>query len=48
MDRSMERKLSRGLPPAVKRVASKLRPDEVAALRILHCMRPAAHRAKAA
>jgi len=48
LDRSMETKLSRGLPPALKRVASKLRPDEVMALRILHCMRPAAHRTRAA
>ena len=48
LDRSMETKLSRALPPSVKRVASKLRPDEVTALRILHCMRPAAHRTRAA
>jgi DNA topoisomerase-1 len=48
LDRSMERKLSRALPPSVKRVASKLRPDEVTALRILHRMRPAAHRTRAA
>jgi DNA topoisomerase-1 len=48
MDRSMEVKLSRALPPSLKRVASKLRSDEAAALRILHCMRPAAHRARAA
>ena len=48
MDRSIEAKLSRPLPPSLKRVASKLRPDEVATLRILHCMRPAAHRTRAA
>lgn len=48
MDRSMETKLSRALQPSIKRVASKLRPDEVAALRILHCMRSPAHRSKAA
>jgi DNA topoisomerase-1 len=48
MDRSMEGKLSRALPPSLKRVASQLRPDEVATLRILHCMRPAAHRTRAA
>jgi DNA topoisomerase-1 len=48
MDRSMEAKLSRGLPPSLKRLASKLRPDEAAALRILHCMRPAAQRTRAA
>jgi DNA topoisomerase-1 len=34
--------------PRSKRVASKLRPDEAAALRILHCMRPATHRTRAA
>jgi len=48
LDRSMETKLSRALPPSVKRVASKLRPDEVTALRILHCMRPSTHRTRAA
>jgi DNA topoisomerase-1 len=48
MGRSMDAKLSRSLPASVKRVASKLRSDEVAALRILHCMRSAAHRSKAA
>jgi DNA topoisomerase-1 len=48
MDRSMESKLARALPPSLKRVAAKLRPDEVDALRILHCIRPAAHRTKAA
>ena len=48
MNRSMEAKLSRALPPPLKRVASKLRSDEVAALRILHCMRAAAHRTRAA
>jgi DNA topoisomerase I len=48
MDRSMEATLSRALPPAVKRVASKLRPDEVAAFRILHRRRPTAHRTRAA
>ena len=47
-DRSMESRLSKSLPPAVKRVASKLRADEVAALRILHCVRASAHRSKAA
>ena len=47
-DRSMTAKLSRALPPSLKRVASRLRPDEVEALRILHCMRPAAPRTKAA
>jgi DNA topoisomerase I len=48
MDRSMEAKLSRTLSPSLKRAASKLRPDEAAAFRILHCMRPAAQRTKAA
>ena len=48
VDRSMETRLSRPLPPAVKRIASKLRPDEVIALRILHCISPAAHRTRAA
>jgi DNA topoisomerase-1 len=48
LDRSMDEKLARSLPASVKKVASKLRPDEVAALRILHCMRPATHRRKAA
>ena len=48
MDRSMEATLSRALAPSLKRVASKLRPDEAAALRILHGMRPAAHRTRAA
>jgi DNA topoisomerase-1 len=48
LDRSMDEKLARSLPASVKKVASKLRPDEVAALRILHRMRPATHRGKAA
>ena len=48
VDRSMEAKLSRALAPSLKRVASKLRPDEAAALRIFYCMRPAAHRTRAA
>jgi len=48
MDRSMAAKLSRALPPSLKRVAGKLRPDEVAAFRILHRTRPTAHRTKAA
>ena len=48
MDRSMEAKLSRALSPSLKRVASKLRPDEAAAFRILQFMRPATHRTRAA
>jgi len=48
MDRSMPSRLSRPLPAALKRVASKLRRDEVAVLRILHCVRASAHRSKAA
>ena len=48
MDRSMAAKLSRALPPSLKRVAAQLRPDEVAAFRILHRTRPTPHRTKAA
>ena len=48
MDRTMDDKLARPMPASVKRVASKLRADEVTALRILHCMRSNAHRRKAA
>jgi DNA topoisomerase-1 len=44
MDRSMEEKLARTMPAAIRRVASKLRPDEVTALRILHCAKTAAQR----
>jgi len=39
MDRTMDQKLARAMPAAVKRVAPKLRADEVMALRILHCAR---------
>jgi DNA topoisomerase-1 len=48
MDRSMEDKLARGMPASVRKVASKLRADEVAALRILHCARSTAHHTRAA
>jgi DNA topoisomerase-1 len=48
MDRSMDEKLSRSMPAPVKRIASKLRADEVAALRLLHCARSTAHSRKAA
>jgi DNA topoisomerase-1 len=48
IDRSMDEKLTRAMPAAVKRVGSKLRPDEVAALQILHCMHSTTHRRKAA
>jgi DNA topoisomerase-1 len=48
MDRSMESGLTRVLPASLRRVAAKLRTDEVAALRILHCMRSTAHRSNAA
>jgi len=48
IDRSMPSRLSRSLPATLKRVASKLRRDEVAVLRILHCVRASAHRSKAA
>jgi DNA topoisomerase-1 len=48
MDRTMDQKLARAMPAAVKRVAPKLRADEVMALRILHCARAATrHRAAA-
>jgi DNA topoisomerase-1 len=43
MDRSMDEKLARAVPASVKRVASKLRADEMSALRILHCAKQAAH-----
>ena len=48
MDRSMNARLSRSLPPSVKRAASRLRADEIAALRILHCIRSDANRSRAA
>ena len=48
LDRSMDEKLARSLPASIRKAASKLRSDEVAALRILHCIRPATHRGKAA
>jgi DNA topoisomerase-1 len=48
MDRSMEDKLARGMSAGLRKVASKLRADEVAALRILHCARSAAHHTRAA
>jgi DNA topoisomerase-1 len=48
MHRSLEAELSRALSPSLKRAASKLRPDEAAAFRILHCMRSAGNRARAA
>jgi DNA topoisomerase-1 len=48
MDRSMDEKLSRAMPASVKRIASKLRADEVAALKLLHCARSTAHARKAA
>jgi DNA topoisomerase-1 len=44
MDRSMDEKLARSMPAPVKKIASKLRADEVAALRLLHCARSNAHR----
>jgi hypothetical protein len=47
-DRTRGDKLTRAMPAAVKRVALKLRRDEVAALQILKCMRSPAHRRKAA
>jgi DNA topoisomerase-1 len=48
MDRSMDEKLSRSMPAAVKKIASKLRADEVAALQLLHCARAHAHHRTAA
>ena len=48
MDRSMDEKLSRSMPASVKRIAAKLRADEVAALKLLHCARSTAHSRKAA
>jgi DNA topoisomerase-1 len=37
MDGSMDEKLARSLPTSARKIASKLRADEVAALRILRC-----------
>jgi hypothetical protein len=37
MDGSLEDKLARSLPASARKVASKLRADEVATLRLLHC-----------
>jgi DNA topoisomerase I len=48
LDRSMDQKLSRAMPASVKRIASKLRANEVAALRLLHCARSTAQSRKAA
>ena len=48
VDRSMDEKLSRSMPVSLKKIASKLRADEVAALRLLHCARSTAHHRKAA
>jgi DNA topoisomerase-1 len=48
MDRTMNARLAGSIAQGVRRLASKLRADEVAALRILHCIRPAAQRTNAA
>ena len=48
MDGSIARTVKASLPAAMRKTASKLKADEVAALRILHCARPAASRRKAA
>ena len=48
MDGSIARTVKASLPAAMRKTASKLKADEVAALRILHCARPAAGRRKAA
>jgi len=44
MDGSIARTVKASLPAAMRKTASKLKADEVAALRILHCARPAAGR----
>jgi DNA topoisomerase-1 len=48
MNGSMTRRLKAALPPAVRKAASKLKADEVAALRILRCARSTSERRKAA
>jgi DNA topoisomerase-1 len=48
VDGSMDEKLARAMPAAVRKIASKLRADEVAALRLLHCAKSTAHQRKAA
>ena len=48
MDGSLEDKLARSLPASARKIASKLRADEVAALRLLHCAKSTAHQRKAA
>jgi len=48
VDGSMGRALKAPLPAAMRKTASKLKPDEVAALRILRGARPATERRKAA
>jgi hypothetical protein len=48
MDGSMSRKLKAPLPLAMRKAASKLKADEVAALRILRCARSKTERRKAA
>lgn len=47
-DKSMDDKLARSMPASIRKIASKLRADEVAALRLLHCARSNAHSRKAA
>src|ERR1043166_9100730 len=48
MDHTMARKLAAALPASLKKVASKLRADEGAALRILQCAKAATHHRRAA
>ena len=48
MDGSMTRKLKTALPASMRKTASKLKADEAAALRLVHCARAATDRRKAA
>jgi DNA topoisomerase-1 len=48
MDGSMPRKLKTSLPASMRKTASKLKADELATLRLLHCARSTTERRKAA
>jgi DNA topoisomerase-1 len=48
MDGSMDARLAGSVTPAVRRLAAKLREEEIAALKLLQCMRPSSPRTKAA
>jgi DNA topoisomerase-1 len=48
MDGSMARKLKTSLPASIRKTASKLKADELATLRLLHCARSTTERRKAA